>query len=203
MKNLSALLLTAIILLSLTACGNSANNDTATSDNAFETSATMEVDENLLTVDITLPASFFTDMTEEEIKEAAKEKDIKECVVNEDGTVVYTMAKKAHKELLSELKTECDKTITGLLEGENKVASFISIDYEDDFSEFDVYVDPATYSSFDGIYALGFYISGAYYQAFAGVDYEDIDVVVNFIDNETKDVVNTSSYKEYMESTPE
>lgn len=203
MKRFFALLMTFVLLFSLTACGNTSNTDTDTKDNAAENSGGMQVDENLLTVDITLPASFFEDQTEEEIQAAAKENNVKKCVINEDGTVTYTMTKKAHKELLDDLKAECDKSVQNLLEGEDKVASFVSIDYNDNLSKFDVYVDASIYATLDNMYALGFYIVGAYYQAFAGIDLDEVDVIVNFIDNETKEVLHTASYKDYMDNTNE
>ena len=84
-----------------------------------------------------------------------------------------------------------------MLEGEEAVASFVSIDYADDFSKFDIYVNDQ-YSAWDNFYALAFYISGAYYQSFAGVKADKIDVVVNFIDNETKENLNTASYRDWI-----
>ena len=56
-------------------------------------------------------------------------------------------------------------------------------------------------STRDSLYALTFYITGAYYQAFAGVANDDIDVVVNFVDNATKDVLDTASYKDFISNT--
>ena len=93
MKKTLALLLTIVILLLATGCGSSQTENTSGNNN----SDAMEVDENLLTVDITLPASFFENQSEEEIKEQALENGCTECVINDDGSVVYTMTKKAHK----------------------------------------------------------------------------------------------------------
>ncbi len=202
MKKTLALLLTIIILIIATGCGNTPT-DTSTDNksSADNNSDSMKVDENLLTMDITLPASFFEDQSEEEIKEKAFENGCTKCKINEDGSVVYTMTKKAHRDMLKELSDEFDKTVLDLVEGENKVESFVSIDYDDNYSKFDVYVDSAKYTSLDNMYALGFYIVGAYYQAFAGIDSDKIDVQVNFIDNQTKEVLDTASYKEYMENS--
>ena len=207
MKKLFAFLLIIAILISVTACGNkpeesttSNNNPTHSPTTADNSSNEMKVDENLLSVDITLPALFFEDQSEEEIKETAMENGCKKCTINEDGSVIYTMTKKAHKDMLKEMSDEFKESTLGFLEGENKVESFISIDYDDDFSRFDVYVDPAKFTSMDAICALGFYLTGAYYQAFAGVDSDKIDVLVSFIDNETKQVLETGSYQEYLEN---
>lgn len=192
MKKLIALILATLLLISLAACG-------ATSGTEAEKGG-VQVDEGLLTVDVTLGANFFEDKTPEEIKAEAKENGYLDCTVAEDGTVTYKMTKKQHKEQLEEFKITLNESFANLLEGDDKVESFVSIDSNDDFSKIDIYVDPDLYTTWDNMYALAFYISGAYYQAFAGVEVDNIDVVVNFIDNNTKEVLNTASYKEFRQN---
>ena len=41
-------------------------------------------------------------------------------------------------------------------------------------------------------------MTGAYYQSFAGVAPDKIDVVVHFIDGDTKEVLSTTSYRDYV-----
>ena len=173
MKKFISLLLALAMTLSLCACGSS-----------FK--------------EITLPATFFEDETEESIKAEAEEKGFSECTVNEDGSVTYKMSKTMHKELLSEMRASLDESIDSLINGEEAVASFIKIDHADDFSQFDIFVDPETYTTWDGIYALVFYISGAYYQIFDGKDADTVDVLVNFIDNNTKETISSSSNQELL-----
>ena len=102
--------------------------------------------------------------------------------------------------MLKKISDELDKIVSNLVEGDDKVGSFVSIDHNDNFSEFDVYVDSTKYTSLDNMYVLGFYITGAYYQALSGVDIEKIDIQVDFIDNQTKEVIDTASYKDYVEN---
>lgn len=198
MKKLFALLMAGIMLFSLVACGSTAGTEHAGTGENTEDAGAIQVDEGLLNVDVTLAASFFEGMTAEEIQNAAKENGYSNCIVNEDGSVTYTMSKAKHQEVLADYKTSIDDTIAGLLAGENAVASFVSIEYNDDFSQVDVYVDAAAYTMWDSLYALTFYMIGAYYQSFAGVAADQIDVIVNFIDNDTKEILDTASYKEYM-----
>lgn len=204
MKKLLSLLLTFALMMSLVACGGGGETQSGKTNSTgkeSENSAGVQVDEGLLNVDITLAASFFEDQTEEEIKANAKENGYSDCKINDDGSVTYTMSKKKHAEMLDEMKTSCDEMIAGYLEGEEEVASFVDIQYNDDFSKIDIYVDAEQYTMWDSLYALTFYITGAYYQAFAGVANDDIDVVVNFIDNATKDVLDTASYKDFISNT--
>jgi hypothetical protein len=53
------------------------------------------------------------------------------------------------------------------------------------------------------MYVLTFYISGAYYQSFAGVPSDEIDVIVNFINNDTQELLESASYKSYMANVSE
>ena len=160
--------------------------------------AEVQVDEGAFKVDITLGAYFFEDMTVEEIKEGARQEGYSGCVVNEDGSVTYTMTKAQHKELLDAYKKSMDESIAELLDGDKAVASFVDIKYNNDFSEINVYVDSSLYTFWDSFYVLSFYIMGAYYQNFAGVALEEVDVVVNYIDNVSGEILDTASYKEYV-----
>ena len=211
MKRLLALLLAAVMTLSLCACGGgneAPKQESGTTNEQVETSTQgnqevasddkaeggIAVDEGLLSVEITMPATFFEEETEESIKASAEENGFDNCTVNEDGSVTYKMSKAKHKEMLAEMKTSIDESIADMLNGEEAVESFVKIEYADDLSKFDVYVDPATYTEWDSFYALAFYIYGAYYQAFEGKDMDSIDVVVNFINNETNETVSSGSY---------
>jgi len=203
MKKFLVVILALSMTLSLCACG-SGQDTSAPSNNEQPTEASnpttsgksdnskIEVDEGLLTVEVTMPASFFKEKTEEEIKAAADENGFISCTVNADGSVTYKMTKAKHKEMLAELKSSLDESIADMINGKDAVESFQKIEYADDFSKFDVYVD--------NLYVLAFYISGAYYQAFDGKDITKADVVVNIIDSATNETLNTTSYREWVES---
>ena len=203
MKKLLSILLALSLMLSLTACGGgkTQSSGTTSSEKGTESSGGVQVDAGLLNVDVTLAASFFDGQTEEDIKAEAKENGFSDCKINADGSVTYTMSKKKYSEELDEIKKGFEEMVAGYLEGEDKVASFVDIQYNDDFSKIDIFVDAQKYSMWDSLYAMVFYITGAYYQAFAGVANGDIDVVVNFIDNSTKSVLNTASYKDFIGNT--
>lgn len=207
MKKLISLLLSLLLLFSLAACGSgSSEEDSSGSSNASASGSgsqdggTMEVDKGLLNVNVTLPASFFSDMTPEEIQAAAQEQGYSKCVINQDGSVTYTMTRGKYNEVMEGMKTSLDESIADLVNGENAVESFLKIEYTDDLSEIDVYVDPDTYSSLDSMYAISFYILGAYYQVFGGTSPDDVDVVVNFINNNTNEVIDSASYQDMLSS---
>lgn len=198
MKRVIALFLSAIMIFGVSACGSNTESEKSSDDSYIA-----EVDEGLLNVEITMPAHFFTDTTEEDIKVAAEENGFKDCTINEDGSVTYKMSKSKHKEMLNDLKSSFDESIASLLEGESAVESFKDITYNENFSKIDVLIDRNLYSDWDNISFLLFYISGAYYQAFDGVKDEDIDIVIDLIDVETNEVFDTASYKEWIKNMEE
>lgn len=58
----------------------------------------MKAEKNLLSVEVTLPASLVKD-GEAELDEEAKEAGVKEITKNEDGSITMKMTKEAHKDL--------------------------------------------------------------------------------------------------------
>jgi len=137
MKKIVSILIALALTLSLVACGG--GGESQNSPNGKENTAGVQVDEGLLNVEVTLAASFFEDQTEDEIKAAAKENGYSDCKINNDGSVTYTMSKKKHAEMLDKMKASFDEMIAGYLEGEDEVASFVDIQYNNDFSKIDIY----------------------------------------------------------------
>ncbi len=207
MKKTISLLLALAICLSLCGCGPFRKQDStpmqnttaAASSTIPDANATedVQVEETLPSVKITIPKTLLDDATEDELQEGAQESGMDQCVINNDGSVTYTMTAAKHAELLQELSASLEASFSAFMEGDNPVYSFVSIDHTDDFSKIDIYVNDL-YNEWDSIYALTFYLSGAYYQSFAGVATNDIDVTVNFINNDTKEILNTASYKEFL-----
>ena len=227
-RSVCCLVLLLALLLSFTACGSAKPDNSESKNSTDEISerdantgtdvqsendsepetgpGSVSVDEGLLTVDITLSASLVQNSTEEDFKQAVKEHGFLSYRINNDGSVTYTMTKSKRNELLQEYKKSIDDSINDLLYGENKIESFTRIEYNDDCTEFSFYVDAEKYTLFDGMAAPMFYGLGAWYQTFAGINPDDIDVIVNIINKDTGEVMNTGSYKvfsENMANTPE
>lgn len=212
MKKFITVLLVLVMIFSLCSCGESkseANTGTEGSVDSPSEGAqqaeevendTIEVDEGLIFVEITVPNTFLEGETEESIKASAVENGFSDCVIHEDGSVTYKMTKAKHREFMAEAKASFEATIEDLISGEGAVASFLKIEYSDDFSKFDVYVDPALYSDWDSFYVLVFYMTGGYYQIFDGKSIDEIDVLVNFINNDTNEIINSGSFRDWSAS---
>ena len=127
MKRFFSILMIFIMSLSMCSCGNeekepvqeTVSNTWIETEEVVEKKSNegIEVDENLLSVEITLPATYFEDMTPEEIKVSAEENGISECIVNEDGSVIYKMSKKKHKEMLEKFENRYREQYAPVLGG--------------------------------------------------------------------------------------
>lgn len=125
MKRIITVLLAICLVLALSACNarSKSNNEptepgttagasstpvepasTSTQEPNSEDSQGISVDENLLTVEVTIPASFFEEETPEEIKAGAADSGMISCDINDDGSVTYKMTKAKHRELMASIR---------------------------------------------------------------------------------------------------
>lgn len=167
-----------------------------------QTTAPKEVvDENLLTVDITLPASFFSpespatdQLTPEQIEQGYKK-----AVVNPDGSVTYTINKAKWRKLLAEMKQSASASIDGFASS-GDYPSVTSIKYNNDFSKVDVYVNRTAYeSSMDSMVCLNIYMNAHFYQLFNGTKQENISCEIQIIDSTTNELINTVKYPDALQ----
>ncbi len=168
---------------------NESEVNTDSKDETADMEGTIAVDENLFTVDVTMPAACFEDATDESLQKNVEENGYKSGKLNEDGSVTYTVSKAQYSDLLDNMKAMIDETIDEMVSGESKVESFTEITYNEDINEFYVYVDKALYTSWDSLNALSLYVVGAYYQILAGND--DKTIIVDFIDKDTGEVIES------------
>lgn len=185
----ASLALTASI--ALVGCAPSA----APAGEAEPTPAAVEVDEGLLTVDITIARSLLDSagtMTDEQIVAAAAQNGILARVDGE--SVIYTMTKTQRDGMLGEMRASAQQSADELVaDGSN---SLTAVEFNDSMTEFRASVDAARFSPFESLLVLGFYLSGALYQQFAGVPADDIDVLVEFVDDQTGEVIESGTYQE-------
>lgn len=192
MKKFIVLLLSVIMLLCFASCSSGEPNTKENSTSSSEaTTANEIVDENLLTVEITIPASMFDEDNQpsNELSEEQKEQGFKSAKVNEDGSVTYTMSKAAFKEYKENLKASVEDTFNNL----GSEYSFIQkVDYDSNFSVVKLYVDEATYSqgfNFMSVMAVGY--SANMYQAYTN---EEISCTVEVYNNANGELIESANY---------
>ncbi|MFC4388206.1 hypothetical protein ACFOZ1_10385 [Gracilibacillus marinus] len=195
------LIVALICMFVLTACGNDTDekkvdeNTSTETDSANGSEQNVEVDKNLLSVEVTIPASM-VESTEDTLA-AAEEEGLK-VTENEDGSLTYKMSKAKHKELLSEIGSQIDQSI----EEYKTSGDFVSIQdvvANKDYSEFTVVVNEADYeNSMDGFIVLGLGVSGMMYQLYDGKSADNYNVEIN-VENENGEVLSTVNYPEALE----
>lgn len=174
LKHFLALTLAATMLFSLCACGEE-------------------------TVEIKVSAAFFEDgeLTDENLQNSVEKNGFESYTINDDGSVTYVMTKSAQAKMLDGYKQIVEETNAGLIEGENSFESFERIEYKDDLTQFDVYVNEE-YGLFDSLSCMVFYMLGGMYQSFSGIPAEQIQVVVNYIDVATGEVIESADYQKWI-----
>ena len=188
----------AISSLLLAACGDDeAKKDSDKNDEEKG----VEVDKGLLDVELTLPADLFEGQTKESIEASAKEQGVKEVRVNEDGSVYYKMSRADHNKMMNELEKSIKESMDELVTS-GDAPSFKKIEYNKDFTEFDVTVDRAAFENgMDGFMIFAFALSGTFYNAFDGKNTDDLKIKINMIDAETNKVFDTTVFPDDMEDT--
>ena len=217
MKRFIALLLIVLSVLSLVACstpdtkdedpgdttnnsgdtnnndGGNTNNDDGNTDD--DNGSENNNDNKPTTVDITFPAVYFASMTEQEVRDHATEKGYSKCEFNEDGSVVFTMTPAQQDELVSASEESMQAVLKNLCEGSSKVDSFLYIEHDEIYSEIKIYVDASLHNQLFNLYARALKMTGAYHQYFLAMNEEDINCTVSIIDDATKEVLFSESYK--------
>jgi hypothetical protein len=136
-----------------------------------ETAAGISVEEGLLNVDITLPASLFSnsDLSTFDVDAYARENRFNKAVINEDGSITITLTKSRHKEILEEYAAQINKTFTEMI-GSEDTPYITGVTSNSDFTSVIVDVDKVGYESTIDLTPLAIYFGSALYQAFAGVE---------------------------------
>lgn len=195
MKKLCMVLVLALSL-SLYGCGssdtsNSEQSQSAETEEGSESSSeNIEVDENLITVEITIPATLAGETTQEELNQALAENGYKSATLNDDGSVTYVMSKAKHRELMQEMTKTINESIDDMV-GSEEYPSFTKIETNDDFTEFTVTTTSTELGLTESFSVLGFYMYGGLYNAFNGTQTDNISVT--FVNADTGEVIQTSN----------
>ncbi|WES65847.1 hypothetical protein P0L94_07180 [Microbacter sp. GSS18] len=186
-----------VVCTALVLGGCSAGGDGASSTSSSP--AAIEVEEQLVTVDVRIARSLFDpdgSLTDDEIVAGAAENGI--VAVVDGDTVIYTMTKPQRDEMLDQMRSSAQEAADELVADDTN--SVTGVEFNDSMTSFTVSVDADRYTQLESLMALGFYIQGALFQQFDGVATDDIDVIVEFVDDATGEVLNTGSYQEMREN---
>lgn len=165
-------------------------DDTAQNENGEDTTASfddldgLEVDRNLLTVEITIPASMADqgaipeDLSDSEFYQSS--------TVNADGSVTLVMSKSQHAELMQQIRESIDQSLAEMV-GAEETPNFKEIETNDDYTVFTVKTSSTQLGFSESIASMGFYIFAGLYHVFNGTEVGD--VTVKFVNSETGDLL--------------
>ena len=195
-------------VFALTACAGPVVNEEAAEGSAevaegdlsdLDAVGEIQVDEGLLTVDITIPADLLEGVTDEDLQAGVQEEGFIGWSRNPDGSVTYTMTKATQEQYLAKAREEIAAGFDQVIADEPGV--YKSIEFNDALDEFTVTVDQAAFEdSFSaGFLSLGIALQGGFYQVFAGVEPDGQKVVIRYIDQASGENFLTQNWPEDFE----
>lgn len=192
MKKILLILLALSMFITFAGCSSNDSSDVETSsplesetvedslqEDEDELSAIgdVEVENGILTVSITLPASLVKDVTQEDL-DSDTSGTYQSAKLNDDGSVTMKLTKTQYKEMLASISQELDACIKEISESDDY--NIDKVEHNDDFSKFDVTLSTDEVGLYDSIASLAFYMYGGMYQIFKGS--KSANVVVNYYD---------------------
>jgi len=199
MKKTIFFALSIIICLSLVGCGGSSNDtqQNIEEDSKSEETQSIEVDEGLLNVEITVPPDFLEEgTTQETLDETAKEEGIKSITLNDDGSATYIMSKSKHDEMMAGIRESIDESMAEMIDPET-YPTFVEVTSNDDYTHFTVKLSTNEVGISESVSVLGFYVLGGLYNAFNGTPVDD--VTVSFVNADTGDIIQEAHSSEMAE----
>ena len=196
------LTLALLLVLSLAGCGSSepqtssatqaatgstTSTETTTGFEDLEAIGELEVDQNLFTVEITVPADFLGEgITQESLDADVAASNYISAKLNDDGSVTYVMTKAVHDEMMVGVRDNIQQALEEMV-GSEEFPSFTKVEANDDFTQFTVETTSTELGLVESFSVLGFYMFGGMYHAFNGTQVDDI--AVTFINADTGDTV--------------
>jgi uncharacterized lipoprotein NlpE involved in copper resistance len=207
-KKIVTLLLISTVVLS--GCGNSSapsetattTTETASSESTEDSSSVLdaigdvEVDEKLLTVELTIPAEYVGETTQEELNATAEEKGFKSITLNDDGSATYVMTKAQHREMMDELAENINSTLADMV-GSEDYPNFTDISANDDFTEFTITTTSTELDLNESFSVMAFYMCGGMYNIFNGTPVDNVHV--DFINADSGEIINSADSSDTAE----
>ena len=208
-RNLVSIILSVCLIFSLTACGSSGAPEVAGSAPSTEASTVEEtstaeensledleaigdvnVDENLFSVELTIPADFMDGSTQEELDATAKEKGFKSITLHEDGSATYVMTKAQHKEMMDEMSISINDSLSEMI-GSEDYPNISEIVANDDFTKFTVTTSSTELSLTESFSVLSFYMYGGMYNIFNGTPVDNVQV--DFVNADSGEIISSAN----------
>lgn len=172
------------------------------SESGMETKGDLEamgnvgVEKGLFNVELTIPAEFVGEQTQEQLNELSKEMGYKSITLNDDGSAKYILTKQQHKEMMAELNNNINTSISEMI-GSEDYPNYTNITANENFTEFVVTTKSTDLAMTETFSALGFYMYGGMYNIFNGTPVDNISV--KFLNADTGAEISTMNSKDMGE----
>ena len=214
---------TLLLLLTLSAssvaCGdNAAEQNTSTPTNSSEESVSVpeesnntepeesaaasgslgdiEVEKGLFSVELTIPADYIGETTQEELDKAAEESGIQSITLNDDGSATYIMTKAQHEEMMKEIAVSIHSALKEMVGSEN-YPNITDITANSDFTVFTVTTESSEIDMNESFSILTFYMYGGMYAVFNGTEVDSIHI--DFVNASSGEVIYSSDSSDMTE----
>lgn len=216
MKRLVALTTAAVLALSLAACSTAPSTADTPAEapaptaapttepdislqeaaDAISTAEQIEVEDGLFDVTLTLPADYASDITAEEIAQQVADGKVHTGVLNDDGSVTYTMSKAQHAALLESVAAQLRSTLDDMI-GSADYPNLTVIETNDDFTDFTVYTttQPGAVGLSDEMSVLIYYTCGKMYGIVSGQEPDNIHV--DILNAESGELVSAHDSRDF------
>ncbi len=195
-KKLFLVLLSSAILLS--GCGNSDTANSASKNSESQTESvesssasedTIKVEENLSTVEIIVPAEYLSGETQETLDKTAQEEGYQSITLNDDGSATYVMTKARHKELLDELSSNIDSTLSEFI-GSEDYPNITDITANDNYTSFTITTKSTELDASESFSVMIFYMYGGLYNIYSGENVDNIHV--DFVNADSGEIISSA-----------
>lgn len=141
-------------------------------------------------VEITIPAQWSTENEAFNMDDLLGEESAFESVeTNADGSVTITMTKSEHDELMAKVREAYDAGLTELLQSD-AYSTITDVKANDDYTEFEVYIDGEQLGLAESMSSLVFYMYGGLYGILSGNPAEGARV--DFINANTGEIIDSA-----------
>ena len=159
-------------------------------DSASDSHSTIEVDENLLTVEVSIPATFVgEDISQDDVDASVENNGYISGELNSDGSVTYVMTKGRHEKLVADIKNNIDTQMNELI-GSEDYPNFVKIEANEDYTNFTITTTSSELGLIESLSTYLFYMYGGMYSAFSGNPVDNIHV--DFVNDVTGLVIQSA-----------
>ena len=190
------ILIAALSLLRSKPADSPASDDSDPLSSELDTLGDVDVDRNLFDVTVTIPAEYAEGMTQEELDEAAEAEGYR-AVLNDDGSITYTMTKAQHAEMMAGLAESIDEAMASMV-GSEEYPDITSVTANDDYTEFTITTTNSEVSLTEGFGSLALFTYSGLYHIFDGTPVDNIHI--DYVNADTGEIIESSDSKNIEQS---